>query len=227
MTALAAKRKPRRAKREPAVVRYSFYSILAALVISIPVLTILYFNNAVSIDAYNAYSSMALSLIFSFVVVSYLLAKGKRLSAIADELGISKKFMSTKNLLIGLGLFALIVLVGVLLQEFSQLTGIPLPTNVDILLSGMPLSFLVFSAIVAPINEELLFRGFLVSRLGIVVSALLFSIPHLLSYSSISELLAAFAFGIAAGYAFKKTGSLYPSIFAHMLVNLIAILPFL
>ena len=89
------------------------------------------------------------------------------------------------------------------------------------------MSFLLFSFLVAPINEEILFRGFMVPRIGILASAVLFSVPHLLSYSSVSELIAAFIFGIAAGYAFKKTGSLYPSIIAHALVNLISILPFI
>ena len=227
MNVLAAKRKPRRAARESAAVRYAFYLVLAVLVASIPALAALYFNSIISANTFDAYSSMALSLIFSFVVVSYLLAKGKRLGAIFDELGMSRKSLSAKNIAIGLGLFMLVLLISMLLQGFSQLTGIPLPTNVDALLAGMPLSFLVFSFLIAPVNEEMLFRGFLVSRIGIVASALLFAIPHLLSYSSISERVAAFAFGLAAGYVFKKTGSLYPGIIAHVLVNLIAILSLL
>jgi membrane protease YdiL (CAAX protease family) len=227
VNALAAKRAPRKPKREPAAVRYAFYSVLVALVASMPVLTALYLNGSISADQLNAYSTIALSMVFSFIVFSYLLAKGRRLGAIVRELGLSRKSLTPKNIVIGAGLFAFVLLIELLLQEISQVTGIPLPTNVNALLASMPLPFLVFSFLIVPINEEILFRGFLVSRIGIIASALLFAIPHLLSYSSVSELVAAFAFGIAAGYVFKKTGSLYPSIFVHMLVNLIAILPFL
>jgi hypothetical protein len=223
---LAARRSSRR-KGEPASVRYVFYFVLVALVTSIPVMTALYSSNMLSITLYDAYSSMALSLMFPFVVFAYLLARGRKLGAMADELGISRRFLSAKNILIGIGLLALVMLIGLLLQEFSQLTGIPLPTNVAGILSGAPLSFLVFTFLIAPINEEMLFRGFLVPRIGIVLSALVFAIPHLLSYSSISELVAAFAFGIAAGYVFKKTNSLYPSIIAHAIINLIAVLSYL
>jgi membrane protease YdiL (CAAX protease family) len=226
VNALAAKRSSRR-KGEPASVRYVFYLVLAALVASIPVMTALYFSNTLLLTAFDAYSSMALSLVFPFVVFAYLLAKGRKLHAIAEELGISRRSLSAKNIMIGIGLLALVLLIGILLQAISQLTGIPLPTNVTALLSGAPISFLVFSFLIAPINEEILFRGFLVPRVGIMASAVLFAIPHLLSYSSISELIAAFAFGIAAGYVLKKTNSLYPSIVAHAIVNLIAILPFL
>jgi membrane protease YdiL (CAAX protease family) len=222
-----SKRTRRKDKREPQALRYSVYSILFLLVASIPVMTVLYIHNLLSYDALNAYSSISLSMIFSFVVLSYLLAKGKKLGAISKELGISWKLLNARNIVIGVGLFALVVLLAYLLQVITQITGIQLPTNVEGILSNMPISFLIFSFLVAPINEELLFRGFLVPRIGIVLSALLFAIPHLLSYSSIAEFMAAFVFGIAAGYVFRKTGSLYPSIFAHMLVNLIAILPFL
>ena len=230
---MAARRAPRtgtaaRAKKvEPARVRYLFYLILVALFASIPVSGLLYLSNTISSGQFNAYSSMALSLLFSFSVLAYLLAKGRRLGDMVKELGLSRESLTARNIMIGAALFALVVFIGALLQEVSNATGIPLPTNVAALLSGMPLSFLVFSFIVAPVNEEVLFRGFLVPRVGILFSALLFAIPHLLAYSSVSELAAALAFGIAAGYVFRKTGSLYPSIMAHMLVNLLAVLSFL
>ena len=76
----------------------------------------------------------------------------------------------------------------------------------------------------APIDEEILFRGFLVPRVGIVVSALLFAVPHLLTYASLSEFAAAFIFGLLAGYFFRRYKSLYPTILAHALVNLFTIL---
>jgi hypothetical protein len=222
---LAARRSSRkRARGEADAVRLAFYFALVALAISIPVLSGLYLNNTISADAFNAYSSMALSLILPFIVFSYLLSRGRRLGEVFDELGISRRFLSWRNVAIGVCILLFMIVVAFLLQQFSNITGIALPTNVDTLLMGMPLSFLLFSFLIAPLNEEILFRGFLVPRIGIMASALLFALPHLLTYSSVAELAVAFVFGIAAGYAFKKTGSLYPCILAHAAVNFITIL---
>ncbi len=211
---------------EPAAIRCAFYLVSIALVIGILALPFLYVNGMAPLALYAALSSIALSLLFPFAVFSYMLAKGRRLGAIVSELGLSRRAFSIRNALIGLGLLAFVLLVGIALQAFSQLTGLPLPTNVGGLLSGMPLYFLVFSFLVAPINEEILFRGFLVPRIGVVLSAVIFAVPHLLTYSSVAELIASFAFGLIAGYALKKTRSLYPSIIAHMLVNMLTVLSF-
>ena len=112
----------------------------------------------------------------------------------------------------------------VLLRKYLVIS---LPTNVRQLLGGLPAYFFAFAVIVAPIDEEILFRGFLVPRIGIILSALIFGILHFLSYASISEFIAAFVFGLIAGYAFKRTRSLYSTIIPHMLVNLLGILALL
>ncbi len=91
-------------------------------------------------------------------------------------------------------------------------------------IQAAPAYYLFFIAIIAPINEEILFRGFLVPRIGILASALIFAIPHLIIYYSVYELAFAFAFGLLAGYVFKKSGSLYSTIIAHMMVNVLAVL---
>ena len=98
-------------------------------------------------------------------------------------------------------------------------------TNVNIVLSGAPIWFYIFVAIIEPINEEILFRGFMVPRLGIVISALIFGVLHSGYNSTFGiEIIAAFVFGIISGYVFKKTDSLYPSIIAHILVNTLAVI---
>jgi membrane protease YdiL (CAAX protease family) len=131
---------------------------------------------------------------------------------------------------IGLILFIAIVILGLVISVISTITNVPLPTNVQSILGGTPLYFLIFTAVIAPINEEIFFRGFLVSKLGkmfgmasgILLAGLIFAVLHL-SYLSVSEFVAALVFGLIAGYAFVKTKSLYPSIVGHMLVNLVTI----
>ena len=91
---------------------------------------------------------------------------------------------------------------------------------------GNPLeiSLLVFSAVIlAPLWEELIFRGllygYLKSRMSVftalLVSSLIFSAYHLNAAALIPLLIV----GIAAGYVYERTRSLYFAIFFHALFN--------
>ena len=218
---MASKRK---GKGSSKLVKYAFYLITVFIaIIGWFVLGELYMHGYITQNAFAADASIELSLFFPFIVFSYLLAKGKKLKGIVNDLGLSRKSLNLKSILIGVLLFALILVAEFLIGLISTVTGIQLPTNVSAVLSGMPIYFLVFTFLIAPIDEEILFRGFLVPRLGIAESALLFALPHLLTYASWSEFIAAFVFGLLAGYFFRKNKSLYTTIFAHMLVNALTI----
>ena len=213
-----------RGKGSSKAVRYAFYAITVFIsVIGWFVLAELYAHGYITQNALNADSSIELSLFFPFIVFSYLLSRGIRLKKIIKDLGLSRNRITVKNILVGVLLFGLILLSEFLVGLFSTTTGIQLPTNVDKVLFGMPLYFLLFTFLIAPIDEEVLFRGFLVPRFGIIPSAMLFALPHLLTYASWSEFAAAFAFGLLAGYFFKRYKSLYTTIFAHSLVNFLTI----
>ena len=83
-------------------------------------------------------------------------------------------------------------------------------------------------ALVTPVSEEVLFRGFvlrgLLGRIGagpaIVSTALVFSALHL----DTGTLIPIFATGLALGWLNVKTGSLWPCIAAHAGQNAIALL---
>jgi membrane protease YdiL (CAAX protease family) len=205
-------------------IRLLFYSILAALVLFLLIIVgFLYQESIIDAPAMTALSTIALSLIFSFIVFSYMLAKGKKLKQIVSELGLSRKRLTSRYIAFGIGLFLLFLAIEFGLGIFSEITNIPIPTNVASELANLPFYFYLFIFIVGPINEEILFRGFLVPRVGIIGSSLVFGLLHYISYFSIAELIAAFAFGIAAGYVFKKTNSLYPSIIGHVLFNFVTV----
>ncbi len=103
---------------------------------------------------------------------------------------------------------------------------------------GNPLTSSVafFSIIIAaPIFEEFLFRGVLLSYLrtkmgtyvAIFTSALIFSLFHFSpsqSIENISLLLTLFAFGSYLGFVYLKTRSLYSSILLHVTFNSISVI---
>jgi len=82
--------------------------------------------------------------------------------------------------------------------------------------------FLVTIIIVVFI-EEFFFRSFLVPRLGMVLSTLIFTFFHY-GYGSIAELIGVFFLGLILSYWFKKKGSLVQNYFGHLFYNLLAII---
>lgn len=154
-----------------------------------------------------------------------MLNKGIKPNEILSKLGLSKSSISSKIIGIGLVIFFALFTLELLVNVLSNVIGTTIDTNVGMLLGSAPIWFYIFSAVIAPINEEIFFRGFLVPRIGIVFSAIIFGALHA-SYNSTFgiEIIAAIIFGLVAGYVFKKTNSLYPSMIAHILINTLAVL---
>jgi membrane protease YdiL (CAAX protease family) len=86
----------------------------------------------------------------------------------------------------------------------------------------------ILVCIIAPLTEEVLFRGIILSGFlknysvnhAIILSAVLFAIFHF----TIIQLPVTFIMGCFLGWLYVRTGSLIPSIFAHALYNFCAIL---
>ncbi len=170
-------------------------------------------------------SSTALEIVFPASVIIYLwLYKKMNGRDMIKSLGLSKDKISFYVLGLGVLLFFIISILGIGVGLIQSITGTAINTNVAVEFAGAPLWFYLFASVITPICEEVLFRGFMVPRIGIIVSALIFGLLHF-SYNSTFgiEIIAATIFGLLAGYVFKKTGSLYPSILAHILVNTLAV----
>ncbi|MGC8675930.1 MAG: CPBP family intramembrane glutamic endopeptidase [Candidatus Micrarchaeia archaeon] len=203
-----------------------FLAIMFAL--QLPVIAA-YELGAITLTATNFWSSAMLSMSFSISAFAYLMFfKKMRLGEAVRSLGLDKKRLTLKMLGIGIVLFLAIFALEAAVTALEAVTHITISTNVLSVLANAPLWFYVFAAIIAPINEEIMFRGLFVPRLGIVASAVLFAIPHYVYGSTYGiEVIAAFIFALLAGYIYKKTGSLYASTLAHMLVNIFAVVSLL
>ena len=107
----------------------------------------------------------------------------------------------------------------------------PPTSKIEELVSNKNVSYimlLVVVSIIAPICEEIFFRGFLFQGFkkrwgvpaGIIISSALFSAAHLDLYNFLPLL----AIGWVLAYLFHKTKSLLPVIFLHAIYNLLLIL---
>lgn len=91
------------------------------------------------------------------------------------------------------------------------------------------LLIIIGMVILAPVCEEILFRGFIQSayesrskKCGFVIAALIFGAYHILN--GISEVIPASILGLCMGFLVYKTGSLASSMLFHATANICAIL---
>ncbi|MDX2343883.1 MAG: type II CAAX endopeptidase family protein [Acidimicrobiia bacterium] len=95
---------------------------------------------------------------------------------------------------------------------------------------GGRIAILLILVVVAPVSEELLYRGVLLGRLrrsysahtSVVVSAAIFSAIHLIDPNAAFVVPGLFVIGLVLGYQALKTGRIGLSIMTHAGVNLLA-----
>ena len=201
------------------------YSIFYILLFSFTLALLLYFYSYITLTTADISTTVIFSLLLPALAFAYLAHSGKSLREALIELGIVQRLKVVRIFGIGIVLFLAIFVMELIITLVSVNFNLNIETNACNVVTGMPFWFLLFVVLIGPVNEELFFRGFLVKRIGIIPSALLFAILHAGYGSTFGiDIIAAFIFGLIAGYIFKKTDSIYPTLIAHSLVNLIAVL---
>lgn len=139
-----------------------------------------------------------------------------------DLIGVRR---SGRWFVIGVSLMHIGAIVGSWLNGLAlQLTGRDPINFVDEMIGYYPQTAAVIgTCVLAPICEELLFRGLLANRLArygqmpaALVSALLFGLYH----ANLEQFFYAFALGILLAYAYFRSGRLIVPIALHMLLNI-------
>ena len=163
------------------------------------------------------------SLLLPSAAISYMYYRGNA-GNLLETIGLSRKQLSWYHIGLGILIFLMLLLLEAGVTVIVQVTNIQISSNVGAIFGSAPLWLLIFSFTLGPLNEEIFFRAFLVPRIGIILSALIFALLHA-SYDSTFgiEIIAALIFGLLSGWIYKKTGSLYPSLLAHVLVNALTI----
>ena len=143
---------------------------------------LLYASGYIGYNNYNFLLDVAALLPLSIAVFVYMrLYKRMSLQKIKSALGFVPKGIAA-NVAIGILIFLVILAFEIAVGLASAATNVPINTNADLVFAGAPMWFYIFAAVIEPINEEIMFRGFLVPRLGVILSALIFGAAH---YSTI------------------------------------------
>ncbi len=132
----------------------------------------------------------------------------------------------TSSAILGfLGQYATLFMVNLLLLTVLPMEWLDALTETNsAILTGNPVSAFVYSVIMAPVLEELLCRGLILSSLqkampkwpAIIISSLIFGVLH----GNPLGIIYASAFGILLGWVYTKYNSLIPAIITHMAFNL-------
>lgn len=122
---------------------------------------------------------------------------------------ISFGMLSRKQLLLFIGIFLLTVLVSISYHAFFSVVSGASDQHLEEASKGFSLSFIVSATVLAPIQEELLFRGLLQgavfdnSWLGLVLTSSLFSFMH--EPYDVPSFFYYLLGGLLLGFAYKKS----------------------
>ena len=152
----------------------------------------------------------------------FLIFEGKKPREFARALSLhDNKPLPTLKLAVSL--FARIFVALLVVSFVLRFLGLFDTQKVVEVIKSVPSYYLFLAVAIAPVGEELLFRGYLQKRFGIVLSSLFFAVLHY-CYGSVSEIIAAFVVSILFGLHLRKHNNLSACILAHAAYNLMTIL---
>lgn len=130
---------------------------------------------------------------------------------------------------LGCGLMLASLLFNVVYGAILGLFGLEIQPDMAVMFDGtsFPLALLFGGAFIAPVVEEIFFRGFIFAGLknrwrwpvAAGVSAGLFAVAHIVPTS----ILPIFILGFVFAFLYQVSGSIWPAILMHMLTNTVAL----
>ncbi len=193
--------------------------LLASVLIGMPFSFIKYISpNSESLESISTMIGYSIS----FIVVAYFIYKKSQ--KLDDSFSLKFNSVDWRILFV---LVPLTLAFGVIIEPF--ITIIPMPDFVKELFESMiknDIYSVITVAVMAPILEEIIFRGFILNGLlknyspqkAILWSATLFGIVHLNPW----QFIGAFLIGSLMGWVYWKTNSIIPGILIHFVNNFTA-----
>jgi len=165
--------------------------------------------------------SIIINLLLLLAPFVWLAAQRKNLSESLSFLGLNRmpavKLVSDCAWLFIVSLL-LTALVGVVVSHF----GFADEGQVAEVIRQQGAVALVLAVTLGPLAEELLFRGLLSKKYGILASSVAFGLAHYF-YGSVIEVAGAVAIGMLFAWYVRKTGNLVAPVFAHCAYNALSL----
>ncbi len=130
---------------------------------------------------------------------------------------------------IGCGLMLLSIFFNLIYASLLALFDLQIQPDIELIFENTryPLALLFGGAVIAPVVEEIFFRGFVFTGLlqkwdwkrAALISAALFAVAHLVPTS----FLPIFVLGWIFAFLYQTSGSIWPAILMHMLTNTVAL----
>lgn len=211
------------------VFQFSIYAVDGALNRTMP----LDYDDIVSEYLSSSSIMMGMNLIVYLIANLFVFFLGCKISKIKISSLFQTEDLTKQSMLryIGLGLFLQMtsaVIIGIVTTIIEQFGGTA--TSPDFEFGRNPKLFvitLVYTCIVAPITEELVFRGYLLKNMsrvsqktGIFFTSIMFGLFH----GNIPQAILAFILGVFLAHITIKHNSILPAIIVHAVVNSFSIL---
>lgn len=159
-----------------------------------------------------------IDLVLILAPIAYFIAKKQ---SPFQELGLKKislKDFLKKTVLTYANLIVFSLAIALILSLIGLNDLVKVDTAIEEILTLSPL-IIAYLLIVRVLAEEIFFRGFLVKKIGVIPSSLVFGLAHV-GYGSIAQIIGAFILGIILAFAFQKNKNLLPNFVAHASYNL-------
>lgn len=145
----------------------------------------------------------------------------KKAFTLLKELGFKRQTLTEilKKTLLLFGLLLFIAVVIGFVLNFIGLNDTILVREKVLELKAIPW-IIAYILVIRISSEEVFFRGFLVPKMGVLGSSVVFALAHSF-YGSIGEIIGAFALGLLLSVYFKHSKTILPNIFAHCMYDLV------
>ena len=196
-----------------------FHAFCFGFLVLIIVITVPY-----TINHGDFFQNESALIIVSLLVTSLSVAYARKFEMISFGI------LSKKQLLLFIGIFLLTVLVNIGYHAFFSVASGASAQHLEKTSNGLSLSFIVNVTVLAPIHEELLFRGLLQgavfdnSWIGLVLTSSLFSFMH--GPYDVPSFFYYLLGGLLLGFAYKKSQNLWVSTLVHMFYNSLPLLTY-
>jgi len=162
-----------------------------------------------------------LPVLFLVLAGAMLFIEGKKPRDFAEKLSL-QPIPAKKLFPDSLKLFAKAFIILYLLVTILSLLGIADAEKVAETVKRQDSLTLLAAVSLGPFAEEVLFRGYLQKRIGVIITSLLFAFLHK-GYGSVAEIAAAFAVSVIFGHYVRENNSVLPPFLAHALYNAMSV----